>query len=174
MFCSNCGTAIKPELNYCNRCGTRISNAETNVRATVVENFSSAVGYIGGFGLIGFIFVVLVLIKNGVTERALIPISLFYLATLFGICFLLIQQVKSFSGMPADKKSSEFYPNSQYSTMNAIAEQQQPSPTLTPANTAQLGEARAEPASVVVAAATVGSVTENTTKTLDEVLLNRR
>ena len=172
MFCSNCGTAIKPELNYCNRCGTRIANAETgtDVRATVVENFSSAVGYVGGFGLIGFIFVVLVMIKNGVTERALIPISFFYLAALFGICFLLIQQVKSFSGMSADKKSSDFHPNSQFPSMTAITDQPLP-PPLSPANTAQLGEARAEPASV---AGGVGSVTENTTKTLDEVLVNRR
>ena len=50
-----------------------------------------------------------VLVKNGVTERALVPIAFFYLAALFGICFLLIQQVKSLAGKSSEqRKNAEF------------------------------------------------------------------
>jgi hypothetical protein len=151
MYCANCGSRIKPELNYCNRCGAKVSARETEMQKSIAENLSGAVGYIGGFGLVGFIFVVLVLVKNGVAEKALIPISFFYLAALFGICFLIIRQIKNLAGRPLHK---QLEPDGSFQT----AEQ------LSPANTAQL-EAPREPLGA--------SVTENTTRTFDEVLLKR-
>lgn len=157
MFCSNCGTQTKPELNYCNRCGARVSGAaEAETRKSMVENLSGAVGYVGGFGLVGFIFVAIVLLKNGVTEKALILISFFYLAALFGVCYLILEQVKSLSDTPFKKK-------------RRLENDFQEIPyALGAPDTAQLGETVAEPA------AAASSVTENTTKTLDEVLLKRR
>lgn len=152
MFCANCGSQIKTELNYCNRCGAKVSNPDAETQKSIAENLSSAVSYTGGFGFVGFIFVVLILVKNGMGDKALIPIAFFYLAALFGICFLIIHQIKNLAGKPSPKQV-ESYGNFQ------STEQQ-----LNPANTAQLESPREH----------VGaSVTENTTRTFDEVLLKR-
>lgn len=151
MYCSNCGSQIKPELNYCNRCGTRVSNPDAETQKSIAENLSSAIGYIGGFGMLGFIFVMLILVKNGVGERALIPISFFYLAALFGICFLILQQIKNSPGKSVAGKTE--YQGTFQTT-----------PGLKEATTAQLDAPRES----------FISVTENTTRTLDEVLIERK
>lgn len=31
MYCSSCGTAVSPNLSYCNRCGTELNAKERNV-----------------------------------------------------------------------------------------------------------------------------------------------
>jgi hypothetical protein len=154
VFCSNCGSRTNPELNYCSRCGTKVSKNDSETQKSVSENLASSLGYIGGFGLVGFIFVALALVKNGVPVNALVAISLFYLGALFGICYLILQQIAAASA--ARKLSapiSDFRHNFQADQLN-------------PADTAQLESPREPPA------ASAG-VTENTTKTLDEVLLKR-
>jgi uncharacterized membrane protein YvbJ len=150
LYCSSCGSRINPELNYCSRCGTKVSKNDSETQKSLAENLSSSLGYIGGFGLIGFIFVALVLVKNGVPVNALVTISFFYLGALFGICYLILQQIDT-SSKKSSAPLSAFHNNFQIDRLN-------------PANTAQLESPR-EPADA--------SVTENTTKTLDEVLLKR-
>ncbi|MBC7898939.1 MAG: hypothetical protein H7070_02700 [Saprospiraceae bacterium] len=118
--------------------------------ASVAENFSQAVPYIGGFGLLAFIVVVLSLLKKGAEMNALVPISFFYLATLFGICYLLISRAVSLS----QKRKVE-------TTDPGIASQPA---YLRPVTTAQLEE----PGDMPI------SVTEHTTKTLDKVLVERK
>lgn len=153
MYCSNCGSEIKPELNFCSRCGTKVAKIDApQMQQSLAENLSASLGYIGGFGLVGYIFVALILVKNAVPVNALVAISLFYLGALFGICYLILQQIgKSTGKLPAPIQN--LYNNFQTEQLN-------------PANTAQLGESTEQPA-------TAASVTENTTKTLDEVLLKR-
>lgn len=145
MFCANCGVQIKQELNYCNYCGAKVSKVELETQKTVAENLSSAVGYIGGSGLFCFIFVVLILVKNGVHSTALVFISMFYLASLFGICSLIIRQSAALSkkALPENENIQSEFQTGQ----------------LNPANTARLEEYR-EP---------VISVTENTTRTLNKI-----
>ncbi len=149
MYCAVCGTLINAELNFCNRCGTKVSKIDLEIQKTVTENLSSALGYIGGFGFFGFIFVTLILVKNGVPAVALTAISLFYLAALFGVCYLIIQRTSSLSGNPAPAKN-DFQDNFQPEQLNSV-------------NTAQL-EAPRQPAM---------SVTESTTRTLEEVSLRK-
>ncbi len=148
MYCSTCGTLINAELNFCNRCGTKVSKIDLEIQKAVAENLSSAVGYIGGFGFLGFIFVTLILVKNGVPAVALTAISLFYLAALFGVCYLIIQRTSSLSGNPAPAKN-DFQDNFQPEQLNSV-------------NTAQLESAPREPAM---------SVTDTTTRTLDKELI---
>lgn len=149
MYCSSCGAQIQSELNYCNRCGNRVPRNDVEM-SSVASNLSQSISYTGGFGMLGFIFVILILVKNGVDKGALIPISFFYFAALFGICFLVIRQISAFS----KKDTSTIKPEI------SVAE-----PTyLGPVSTAQL-EARGEPPI---------SVTEHTTRTLDEVGVERR
>jgi uncharacterized membrane protein YvbJ len=150
VYCSNCGSQIQPELNYCSRCGTRVSKADSETQKSAAENLSASLGYIGGFGLLGYIFVALILVKNSVPVNALVAISLFYLGALFGICYLILQQIAASSGK-SSAPVPDFRNNFQTDRLNS-------------ADTAQLESPR-EPANV--------SVTDNTTKTLDEVLLKR-
>lgn len=149
MYCSNCGNNLKAELNYCNQCGIKVSKFENDSRTAVAKNLSESVGYVGGFGLLGFIFVILILVKTGVNPTALVPISFLYLATLFGICFLLIRQSNSFSHNSSLTKDrfQETYQTGQFPSIE----------------TNQL-EPPKEP---------VMSVTEATTKTFEEVLLKK-
>lgn len=150
MYCSNCGSQIKPELNYCSRCGAKVAKTDLEIPTSAVEGLSSMLGAIGVFGFVGYIFVALVLVKYGVPVNALVAISLFYLGALFGICHLILKQIAASSGKSA-APVSDFRNNFQADQLNS-------------ASTAQLESPR-EPADV--------SVTDNTTKTLDEVLLKR-
>lgn len=148
MYCSNCGSQIKPELNYCNRCGTKVTKIDSEVQISLSENLSSSLGYIGGFGLLGYIFVALILVKNHVEPSVLIILSFFYLAALFGICFMILQQLRILPGK-FSAKNADFQNNFQTGQLDA-------------ANTAQLEEPKQQPI----------SVTEHTTRTLDKIVNN--
>ena len=143
MYCANCGSEIKIGLNYCSRCGARAAKIETEIGRSLSENLTASLGYIGAFGLVGYIFVALVLVKNGVSGNALAAISLFYLATLFGICFMILQQLKT---LPGKSKAPDFQNNFGHEQLEA-------------ADTAQLEEPKQQPI----------SVTERTTRTLDKI-----
>ena len=150
MYCSNCGSQIQAELNFCSRCGTKVSKIDSETQKSVADNLSSSLGYIGGFGLFGFIFVALILVKNGVGEKALILISLAYLGALFGICSLILQQIRR-SAEKSTAKAVDLPNDFQINQIGA-------------ASTARLEEAMQAPI----------SITENTTRTLDEVLVEKR
>lgn len=146
MYCSNCGTQIQPELNYCSRCGARVGRAEPEARTSVASNLSSSLGYIGGFGLIGFIVVLSILLKRNVDPAALTMILLMYLGTLLGICFMILRQLKTEKSAPA-LPAAEFQNDYQTGRLPA-------------ADTAQLEEPKQQP---------VSSVTDHTTRTLDKI-----
>lgn len=148
MYCSGCGTRIQEGLNYCSRCGKRAAEEGQNT-ASIAESLSSSLGYVGGFGFLSFVFVVLVLVKNGVSGGQIIPIAFFYFAALFGICFLILRQTQLFSKSPKRNAKNETQEN-----LHAY---------LRPVTTAQLQEPADHPA----------SVTEHTTRTLDEVPVRR-
>lgn len=152
MFCPTCGNQVQSDLNYCNRCGAKVAGPAPGVEKTVAENLSSAVGYVGGFGLIAFIFVVYLLVRSGADRTILIPISVFYLGALFGICWLILKQVSELTGRSYGKTSPP-----------AVHETSEPA-YLKPVTTAQLGESTFEPL----------GVTEHTTRTLDEVKVERK
>ena len=150
MYCANCGSLIKPELNYCSRCGMRVAKIDSENANAVCEGLSASLGYVGGFGFVGFIFVALILVKNGVHPTALTFISFFYLAALVGVCFLILEQIRA-----AREKSTAEKINFQSDFQTVL---------LNAPNTAQLEEPKQQPI----------SVTENTTRTLDEVLVERK
>lgn len=151
MFCSGCGTEIQSGLNYCSRCGQRL--AADSERAQVAESLSSSVGFVAGGGFISFIFVALVLVKNGVPGNQIIPIAFFYFAALFGICFLILRQTEFFSKKDKPSRTIEVADANPVQAYSA------------PATTARLKELR-EPA--------IESVIEETTRTLEEVHVGRK
>lgn len=151
MYCSGCGTKLQSDLNYCNRCGQRV--AEVSEKASIAESLSSSLGYVGGFGFVAFIFVVIALVKNGVVGNQLAAISLFYFAALFGICFLILRQTELFSKGVRARRSSE-------SPADEASQYSEPAPT-----TSRLKELN-QPG--------FGSVIDETTRTLDEARVERR
>ncbi len=110
---------------------------------------ASSLGYIGGFGFLGYVFVALVLVKNGVPPNYLVPITFFYFAALFGICYLILKQTELFRGHSPQSDG-------------VLPDQDQPA-YLKPVTTAQLRAGHDEPA----------SVTDHTTRALDEVALRK-
>jgi hypothetical protein len=150
MYCSACGTKLQVDLNYCNRCGQRVG--PDTEKSSLAESLSSSLGYVGSAGFIAYIFVVIALVKNGVPGNQVMGITAFYFAALLGICFLILRQAQLFSG------KNDRGGQSRHS-------EQGDTPYLKPVTTAQLEEAR-EPG--------ISSIVENTTRTLDEVRVERR
>lgn len=151
MYCSGCGTQLQQGLVYCSRCGRRVDEGPASDR-TLASNLTTATGYVGGAGFLGFIFVILVLAKNGVPPNTYVPIAFVYFAALFGICFLILRQASQFArkteqpgALPQLEQKTQAY--------------------LRPVDTAQLEESRSFG---------IGSVTEHTTRALDEVPVERK
>lgn len=145
MFCSGCGTQLDALLNYCNRCGNRVPKSES---VSVGENLAQSVSYVGGFGLLGFIFVAAVLLRKGVPMEAFVPIAAFYLTALVAVCWLILK-----------------YSTKMLTGRGTVTENRA---TDTPAEltgriTAQLDEPRQPVASVV----------DHTTRTLDKTPITR-
>ncbi len=151
MYCSSCGNEIKKGLNYCNSCGARIVDLEKEKSGSRTQNISTAIGFVGLGGIIGFIFLVKLLLENKVQEAPLIIILLAFLATVFGISFLLIKQLSGSSSSPKSEDDFGFQTN----IPKAVK----------PADTNQLEEPKQKPAA---------SVVENTTRTLEEVPIERK
>lgn len=147
MYCTGCGSTIDDSLslNYCSRCGNAVPKRES---ASVSENLAQSVTYVGGLGLAGSIFLTVFMIRRAVPVEAIIPLVVVYLATLFGICWLMLSYSYKMSGrkMRPQKNEESSFPV----RLNART-------------TAQL-KAQHEP--------TV-SVVEHTTRTLDKTPIAR-
>ncbi|HJS50459.1 MAG TPA: hypothetical protein VJ781_01045 [Pyrinomonadaceae bacterium] len=144
MYCSGCASEIQTGLNYCSRCGRRV--VEESKRGSVRTNPLVIVGNTVGVGVVAFIFVLLVLVRNGITGDVLFGITLVYFGALVVICMMLFWQARV---LARDK----------------IAELRHSEPAyIRPATTAQLTEPTQSPA----------SVTDNTTRTLDEMTIGQR
>lgn len=144
MFCAGCGTELEGGLNFCKRCGNRVGG---NEGSAVAQNLASALPYIGVFGLLGFIAIIVVMTKSSTITPGLFGlIAGLYLSTLFGICYMILKQTAPFTLKVGHRKPG------------SVEITQQPN-YLQPATTARLNEQTEMPA----------SVTEQTTRNLDAV-----
>src|SRR5215467_13445758 len=148
MYCSNCGTQIADHLNYCNTCGARNEKNALVVANASSRGFAVSAGVLGSIGLIG----VVPLIQ---TLRILDPVSMIiillaYLATVLTMFMVLVGHVWKRSGDIRIKAKD--------------ADDYAPPRSFRGINTNQLEEPREPP---------IGSVTDNTTRTLDEVAVRR-
>jgi uncharacterized membrane protein YvbJ len=150
MYCSTCGTEIQTALNYCKNCGARIDkSAGESGTATVLQYLSMGAGFVGLGGLGLTLALIAILLKNKVVPELIVVLAALFVILIFAICFMMIQQIsKLISSSPVS--------NDKFSERNTPER-------VSPANTAQLNEAR-EP---------LMSVTDTTTKSLDEVLVKR-
>ena len=145
MYCSTCGTLINTELNYCNRCGARVDKlAVSENKSEALQYLSMATGFVGLGGLGLTVGLIAILINSNVHSEVVVMLAVAFLAAVFGISFLMIQQISRMSNVSLTSKKHF----SEKAQLNAP-------------NTAQLEEHR-EP---------VLSVTENTTRTLEKELI---
>jgi len=147
MFCSNCGNQVKVGLNYCNSCGSRI-DSDREKDGSKSRNLLIAIAFIGIGGIIGFISLVNILLSSRAADPVIVVILLAFLATVFGICYLLINQ---------------FSHGSEKSAINVEFQNEDPK-QVGSATTNQLEEPKQSPASIV----------ENTTRTLDSIEVERK
>lgn len=153
MYCSNCGNTVNNKLKFCNSCGGRIAREVEAVDrdsspGKMLDNVLTTLFLIVMFGMGILVGLVAVLLGNGVPTDVVVVIVIAYLAAVFGICFALARQVPKL--IDARLRGSNVYTEAA-------------PPQIEPRTTAQLEEFR-QP---------VASVTDHTTKTLDEVPLRR-
>ncbi len=145
MFCASCGTLINTKLNYCNRCGARVDKlAVSENKSEALQYLSMATGFVGLGGLGLTVGLIAILLNFSVHSEVVVMLALAFLAAVFGISFLMIQQISRMTNA------------SQPSSKNVFENSQLSSP-----NTAQLEEPRIPAV----------SVTENTTRTLEKELI---
>lgn len=150
MYCSGCGTQIQNGLVYCSRCGRRV--AEDAASASWAANPLTLTACIAGVGFFMFMLVIRTLTRSQLPPNLFVPISFFYFAALFGICFMVLRFGFRSSKEPRPEKAFD------------TGELARPA-YLSPVTTAQLEEARSFG---------IGSVTDSTTRTLDEVTIERK
>jgi len=143
MYCATCGSLLNQELNYCNRCGARVDKlAVSENKSEALQYLSMATGFVGLGGLGLTVGLIAILLNFNVQSEVVVMLALAFLAAVFGISFLMIQQISRMTNA-SQPSSKNVFENSQLSS----------------SNTAQLEEPRIPAA----------SVTENTTRTLERV-----
>jgi hypothetical protein len=155
MYCSTCGNKIADNLNYCNSCGSRIEKNPLVISNASKPELAKTLGAVLVTGIIGFVVILKFLIDNPrLDASAVVIILVAYLAALTLISAICIGHMWKTAGdirvHPKEEPESDRY--------------SRPSAFRT-TNTNQLAEPANQP---------IGSVTENTTRTLDEVLVDRR
>ena len=151
MYCERCGKQVDEGLNYCNSCGAQLRR-ESPPPKSLAGFMVASVACTAIFGLIVLAWLLVNLLERmGPNPGPLFAFAAFYLAAIFGICYLIIRQVTKL--IDADLRSREF-PQRTASP---------PAVQLPPRSTSQLEEFR-EPA----------SVTDHTTRTLEPTPLRGR
>jgi len=148
MYCSSCGTPITPGLSFCNRCGARLEEKPQAARTGPIAAFLTAITLIGIIGL-GIMLAGSLALRTeaGMPVEFVAFFMLFTFLTTVFIEFMLIRNLSKLTGS-SDPKNQFTYV--QPSTVG----QQQPPLELRPATAQSFGEP-------------IGSVTDNTTRTLE-------
>ena len=144
MYCERCGNQIDESLNYCNSCGTQLRQGSPPPRS-LTTSLIGATACTVIFGLLILAILLGNLLGRVTRPEPLFVFGMIYLIVLFGIAYQMIKQVSKL--IDGELKYREFPRRTS-----------PPAVQLPPRSTNQLEEFR-EPA----------SVTDHTTRTLDEV-----
>jgi hypothetical protein len=150
MYCSHCGTSIPGNLIYCKNCGSRVEKNALIVSTSSSKMTMAAAGAIGVVGLGGALPLLKILLESRLDQPAVLMILFGYLVTVFLLVAMLVGH--------AWKRSDDIRVHTDDSDDYA------PPRSFRGPVTARL-EAQREPAV---------SVTEHTTRTLDEVPIPRQ
>ncbi len=161
MFCPYCGTESTQGLNYCNRCGGNLAplsrDGARETRLTVVApgpvwvaGLTTAAVAIVGLGMIFPMTSELTL--RGMPAAAVVWIALFVALAVVGCLGMLLRFWSLFFGVRGPAGSADALPASKAT------------------DTRELGDARFD----ALNPASVPSVTEQTTRTLEREVVNRK
>jgi len=150
MYCSSCGTALSPELSFCNRCGAQIRKERSeDQERSLASALVTAVVLVAIFGLS-------LIVGGAIALHAAAQLHEGIIGSYMAISFLIVgsveimlmRQLSSVLGIERRRKQLEQPP-------------QQPlfQPAVVPANELRMAHLRA-------ASEPITSVTENTTRTL--------
>lgn len=138
MYCANCGTQLVQGLSYCNRCGFNLRERNESNTGSVTA-FLTAITLLGVLGLMVMLGGALVLRKGADLSQDLV--ALFMLFTFLIVSVTEFMLVRNLSRLSSTKEKKRFL-------------QPPVQPDLRLPEASNLGEP-------------VGSVTENTTRTLE-------
>lgn len=141
MYCANCGTPRTQDLSYCNRCGADLRERMESTNTKAIAAFLTSITIIGIGGLAIMLLGALVMRKGANLSQELIGFFMMFTFLIVSITEILLVRNLSKLSAPAERKNS--FPA--------------PPPTQHDLRLPQ-GTPLGEP---------VGSVTENTTRTLE-------
>ena len=143
MYCANCGTPRTQDLSYCNRCGADLRERAESTNTKAIAAFLSSITIIGIGGLAIMLLGALLMRKGANLSQELIGFFMMFAFLIVSITeILLFRNLSKLSARTERKNSFPAPPATQHDLRL---------PQGTP-----LGEP-------------VGSVTENTTRTLEYV-----
>lgn len=153
MYCSNCGKEIPDALNYCNLCGAPTHNGQSAVDPKLPRTFAIGAGVFAVLGIGSLFPLMRMLLDSRLDPPSIGLFIMMYLITvllIFGVLVGMSWRLAS----PSRRKENRKKKDDEY----------RPPASFRGVNTAQLHPG--DP--------TFGSVTDSTTRTLDEVLVERK
>jgi hypothetical protein len=157
MYCAKCGSLVQNTLNYCNSCGNKLAKTDQHParQGSPLPFLAAALCVIDTVGLFVLALLTLMFLDRHVDEKVMMVISTIYLLSLASINFMFLRMISKLVSSHIENKSPS-------------TEKQQAG--LFSHATAQLDAPRQHAQPLQQAA----SVTEHTTRTLDEVLIEER
>ena len=93
MYCSKCASPINDTLKYCKNCGVKLVKDDGDTPKSILDNLLTTLCFVVIFGLGILVGLVAVLLEKGTNPSAVAVISVFYLATLAAVSYLLLSQL---------------------------------------------------------------------------------
>jgi hypothetical protein len=153
MYCSICGNALSPHLNYCNHCGARSEKDKPEQSNSPSGWVALSGALLAAFGLFFAVNLLRMLLDSRLDTSAIVIILICYLVTVMVMFSVFIRHMS---------KGSRETRSGRRELQSGQAYEPPPS-SFRRVNTKQL-EPAGEP----------GSITEHTTRTLDEVLVEHK
>ena len=141
MYCSNCAAPITPSLSFCNRCGTSLKQTVESKNTAAITAFLTAITLLGICGMGILLGGSLVLRKEAGLPYEMV--GFFMLFTFLIVCLTEFMLIRNLSKLTSSAEAKHYLPSIQ-----------QPPLELRPPSISTMGEP-------------VGSVVENTTRTLE-------
>ena len=141
MYCSNCGTPVTSGISYCNRCGTGLREKPESTNTGAITAFLTAITLIGICGLGIMLGGSLVLRREAGLPVELVGFFMLFTFVIVGLTEILL--VRNLSKLTSSAERTHHLPMTQTPPLE-----------LRPPTTTSFGEP-------------IGSVTDNTTRTLE-------
>lgn len=153
MYCERCGKHIDDALNFCNACGAQIKK-EKGEKQSVLTALITALIVVSTAGLGVLVGLMAILLDKLANPEPAFVFALFYLATLFGIAFMIMRQISKLIDVNVRANEND---------VPRMTGRHEPLVPLPARSTNQLEEFR-QPA----------SVTDSTTRMLDKIPVRER